>query len=128
MKKELTKPKKKLSKHEENKKTISKRIIIFYIILLLINITMIIYSARHNYVNYVSLPGNERILISKNEILLFGRNYIALIITAFFSIYTLLFNKYLLKLKNTKKLSISTLLFYLILNIFLFYIFNKKIF
>lgn len=114
---------------KKNKKEITKKqTILSYILILLIDIAMIIYFARHNYVNYISLPGKEKVLISKTKNLFFGRNYITLIITFFFTIYTLLYNKYLLKIKNTKKLTISIIIFYIILNIALFYIFTKKIY
>ncbi len=129
-KKEVTKkPKIKKGKKETTTKEISKKnIIIFYSIILILDITFIIYFAKHNIVNYVSLPGNEIILVNKNKDLLFGRNYISLILSAFFYIYTLLCNKFLLNIKNTKKIAISMFLFYLILNILLFYLFTQKIY
>ena len=126
-KKEKT-PIKKIDKKITEKKPNKKIIIISYIVFLLIDIIMIIYFAKHNFVNYASIPGQEKILVSKTQKLFFGRNYITLIITLFFTIYTLLCNKYLLKIKNTKKLIISLIIFYLILNIALFYLFTIKIY
>ena len=129
IKKTITKKEKKSTvKNNEQKNINYKKVIIIYSILLLIDVIMIIYFAKHNYVNYVSLPGNERILVSKTRKLLFGRNYITIIISLFFYIYTLLCNKYILQIKNSKKLIISTIIFYLILNISLFYIFTQKIY
>ena len=124
---EKKKEKKKTNKKDEITIT-KKQIIISYIIILIFDLIMIIYFAKHNYVNYVSLPGKEKILVSKTRNLFFGRNYITLIITFFFIIYTFLYNKYLLKLKNTKKLTISIIIFYIILNIACFYLFTKKIY
>ena len=129
IKKTITKKEKKSTvKNNKQEKINYKKVIIIYSILLLIDIIMTIYFAKHNYVNYVSLPGNERILVSKTRKLLFGRNYITIIISLFFYIYTLLCNKYILQIKNNKKLIISTIIFYLILNISLFYIFTQKIY
>ena len=129
IKKTITKKEKKSTVKNNKQENINyKKVIIIYSILLLIDIIMTIYFAKHNYVNYVSLPGNERILVSKTRKLLFGRNYITIIISLFFYIYTLLCNKYILQIKNNKKLIISTIIFYLILNISLFYIFTQKIY
>ena len=125
--KEKTSNKKK-DKQITEKKPNKKIIMISYTVFLLIDIIMIIYFAKHNFVNYASIPGQEKILVSKTQKLFFGRNYITLIITFFFTIYTLLCNKYLLKIKNTKKLIISLIVFYLILNIALFYLFTIKIY
>ena len=129
IKKTITKKEKKSTVKNNKQENINyKKVIIIYSILLLIDIIMTIYFAKHNYVNYVSLLGNERILVSKTRKLLFGRNYITIIISLFFYIYTLLCNKYILQIKNNKKLIISTIIFYLILNISLFYIFTQKIY
>ena len=125
--KEKTSNKKK-DKQITEKKPNKKIIMISYTVFLLIDIIMIIYFAKHNFVNYASIPGQEKLLVSKTQKLFFGRNYITLIITLFFTIYTLLCNKYLLKIKNTKKLIISLIVFYLILNIALFYLFTIKIY
>ena len=125
--KEKTSNKKK-DKQIKEKKPNKKIIMISYTVFLLIDIIMIIYFAKHNFVNYASIPGQEKILVSKTQKLFFGRNYITLIITFFFTIYTLLCNKYLLKIKNIKKLIISLIVFYLILNIALFYLFTIKIY
>lgn len=120
--------KKKKDTKTEPKKITKKHVIISYTIILLLDLLMIMYFAKHNYVNYVSLPGKEKILVSKTRNLFFGRNYISLIITFFFIIYTLIFNKYILRIKNTKKLTISLIVFYIILNILFFYLFTKKIY
>ena len=101
----------------------------FYsIILTLIDISIIIYSAKHNYVNYVSLPGKGKILIGTTKNIVFGRNYITLIVTCFICIYTFICNKYLFNIKNTKKRVLLTILFYLIINLVLFYLFTNKIY
>ena len=101
---------------------------IIYGVLVLIDIFIIIYSARHNYANYAKLINKERIFIGNTKNLFFGRNYITLIVTFFFFIYILMCNKLLFNKKNTKKSILLTGLFLLILNIVLFYIFTKKIY
>lgn len=101
---------------------------IFYLIILILDITIIIYSARHNFANYVSINGTKSIFIGETKNLLFGRNYITLITTIFFFCYITLSNKILFKQKTTKKGLIYLLIFLLVLNISLFYIFTKRVY
>lgn len=101
---------------------------IFYLIILILDITIIIYSARHNFANYVSINGTKSIFIGETKNLLIGRNYITLITTIFFFCYIALSNKILFKQKTTKKGLIYLLTFLLVLNISLFYIFTKRVY
>ena len=102
--------------------------IIMYIIMLILDVSIIIYSARHNYANYITINKDHKMFVGDSKDLLFGKNYITLITTFFFFIYTLLANKILFHEKNTKKFIILLLLFLLILNIILFFIFTKRVY
>ncbi len=131
MKKEKQNSPKNKKKEKNNTKNIfeSKTAqIIIYLILLIVDITIVIYCARRNYANYVSIKEIGEIFVGNTKNLLFGRNYITLIITFFFFVYALLCNKFLFNKKTTKKNIILTIIFLLILNITLFYIFTKKIY
>lgn len=102
---------------------------ITYLILLIIDILIIVYSARNNYANYVSLTGSKSTYIGDNSLhLIFGKNYITLIITAFFFAYVCLLNKFLFKKKNTAKFIMMLLFSILTINCILFYTFTNKIY
>lgn len=101
---------------------------IFYLILLILDIAIIIYSARHNYANYVSVDGSTPTFIGDTKDLFFGKNYITIITTAFFFGYTCLTNKFLFQEKNSKKFIFTLLVFLLILNLLLFFIFTKRVY
>ena len=130
--------KKNNNKSKDNKKQLDSRLKekllnrrnqkIIYGIIVIIDILIIIYSARNNFANYATIKDEGKVFIGSTKNLLFGRNYITLIITLFFSIYILLCNKLLFNRKNTKKSIIKTLIFLLILNVVLFYIFTKRIY
>ena len=98
-----------------------------YAILVLVDIILIVYFARRNVVNYVEVIGEE-IFISKTRYLLLGRNYIALIVTFFFYVYTLAVQRFFFQRKLTRKYLVGTFFFYLILNVILFYLFTKRIY
>lgn len=115
-------------KKKFNPKNILTKRNITYFILLILDIAIIIYSARHNYANYVSINQEKSIFVGDSKDLLFGKNYITLITTIFFFVYTLLLNKALFHKKNTKKFIIFLLLLLLILNITLFFIFTKRVY
>ena len=117
-------------KNPKNQTKIKKYITkdnIFYFVLLLIDVSIIIYSARHNYANYVTI-NNEKVFIGKTKNMLFGRNYIVIITTLFIYVYTLLSNKILLHKENKKEYIIKYGILLLLLNITLFYIFTKRIY
>ena len=98
-----------------------------YIFLILINIVFTIYIAKKNSVHYVKVLNND-VLISNDKLLLLGRGYINLLIIGFFSLYTILIDKFLLKKKITFKSSILIILLYSILDAVLFYLFINRIF
>lgn len=100
---------------------------IIYMFILLIDVILVIYMASRNCVNYVNVMGEE-FFISKNRYLLVGRNYINLIIIAFFYFYTLAIKKFLFKEKITKKYLLWLLVFLIVLNMGLFFIFTKRIY
>ena len=100
---------------------------ITYFVFFLIDIILVIYLARGNKVNYV-LMLDEEIFLSKTKYLLWGRNYVNVIVTALFYIYGCLLNKFYLKRKNTKKFLLWLLAILLIVNILLFIIFTKRIY
>ena len=118
--------------NKENKsknKTIITKETISYAILSIVDIILIIYAARKNYANFVSIAGSKNIYIGKNtRYLLLGKNYITLIITLFFYIYICLLNKLILHKNNTKKFLILFPIVLLIINCLLFYIFTNKIY
>ena len=98
-----------------------------YIFLILINIVFTIYIAKKNSVHYVKVLSND-VLISNDKLLFLGRGYINLLIIGFFSLYTILIVKFLLKKKITFKSSILIILLYSILYVVLFYLFINRIF
>ena len=119
--------KKKTAKNRTKLKKFITKDNIFYFVLLLIDVSIIIYSARHNYANYVTI-NNEKVFIGKTKNMLFGRNYIVIITTLFIYVYTLLSNKILLHKENKKEYIIKYGILLLLLNITLFYIFTKRIY
>ena len=100
---------------------------ITYFIFFLIDIILVIYLARGNRVNYV-LIFDEEIFVSKTKYLLWGRNYVNVIVTVFFYIYGCLLNKFYLKRKNSNKFLLSLLGILLVLNVLLFVIFTKRVY
>lgn len=108
------------------KKNLTK-VNITYFILAVVDIILVIYTARGNIVNYVVIL-DEEIFMSKTSYLLFGRNYVNLVIISFFYVYTLLVTKFYLKKEITKKFLGILFLIIFIINILLFYIFTKKVY
>lgn len=100
---------------------------ITYFIFFLIDIILVIYLARGNRVNYV-LIFDEEVFVSKTKYLLWGRNYVNVIVTAFFYIYGCLLNKFYLKRKFNKKFLALLLAILLVLNVLLFVIFTKRVY
>ena len=98
-----------------------------YIFLILINIVFTIYIAKKNSVHYVKVLSND-VLISNDKLLFLGRGYINLLIIGFFSLYTILIDKFLLKKKIAFKSSVLIILLYSILDVVLFYLFINRIF
>lgn len=98
-----------------------------YFILILLDAILVIYSARQNIVNYVTVS-DEKIFVSKTRYLLWGRNYINIIITAFFYFYTCLMNHFFLKRRNTKKFLGCLLIGLILFNVILFFVFTKRVY
>ena len=100
---------------------------IIYLLLIVVDIGLVIYVARKNIVNYVDI-GEKNIFIGDKKNLWLGRNYISLIITVFFYIYTCVLHRYFLHEKNTKKFLIGLFFFLIILNGLLFYLFTVRVY
>ena len=100
---------------------------ITYFTLLLFDIVLVIYLARQNIVNYAVVM-DEEIFVSKTKYLLWGRNYVNIIVIAFFYVYTCLVNKFFLKKKNSKKFLLWLLGILVIINVLLFVIFTKRVY
>lgn len=98
-----------------------------YFILFLLDIILVIYSARKNIVNYVTVSDQD-IFVSKTRYLFLGRNYINLIIISFFYLYTCLMNRFFLQRKNTKKFLGLLFIILVVLNLTLFFLFTKRIY
>ncbi len=103
-----------------------KKRILVHFALIVIDVILVWYMARRNMVHLVQLDG-EDILLGTNRVLLFGRNYINLIIIVFFFGYTILLQRFFFRRKLTWKFILGALLFYFILNIVLFSNFTVRI-
>lgn len=96
-------------------------------ILAVIDIILIICFARDNFANYAEVDG-EVIFVGKTRNLLFGRNYIGLIVTFFIYIYGLIVSKVLCKNKLEIKKSVLWFGLIFVVNMILFYVFTNKIY
>lgn len=114
------------SKRKNLKKFIENKDYI-YLFLLLINVVFTVFIAKKNSVHYVKVLGNS-VLVSNEKFLFLGRGYINLLIIGFFSLYTILIRKLLLKKKITFKSSVLIIALYFVVDILLFYLFVKRIF
>lgn len=112
---------------KKNLKSLFTKTNVTFLILFLLNIILVIYSARKNVVNYVTIS-NQDIFVSKTRYLLWGRNYINIIITVFFYLYICVINHFFLGRKNTRKFLVSLFFILIILNILLFFLFTKRIY
>lgn len=108
-------------------KKFATKVNVTYFILFLLDIILVIYSARKNIVNYVTIADQD-IFVSKTRYLLLGRNYINLIITGFFYVYICVINRFLLQKKITKKFLGWLLVVLVILNLLLFFLFTKRVY
>lgn len=97
------------------------------LILGLLDIILIIWCARDNVANYVMLDG-EDIFVGETKNLLFGRNYITLVITVFIYVYGFFINKVLLKNKIKFKYWVILFVIILVINMLLFYLFTNKVY
>ena len=71
------------------------KINITFFIFFLVDILLVIYLARQNVINYAILLDKE-IFLSKTKYLLWGRNYVNVIVIVFFYVYGCLLNKFFL--------------------------------
>ena len=130
-KSQATQVKKKKIDNNSNKKIDIKKYLtkvnITYFVFLLVDIVLVIYLARQNIVNYAVILDKE-IFVSKTRYLLWGRNYVNVIVIAFFYIYGCLLNKFFLRRKLSKKFLAGLLAILLILNVLLFIIFTKRVY
>ena len=104
-----------------------KKVLMTYFFILLFDVILVIFCANKNKVNYAKFF-DEDILMGKNHVLIWGRNYINAVITLFFYLYVLLMNRFFLHVKNSWFRIVIIFLFLLILNIILFFIFTKKVY
>lgn len=116
----------KIYKKKFNNSYINKTNIVYFFIGLC-DIILVIFCARQNKIHYVRFLG-ENIFVGKTKNLIFGRNYINLIITLFFYIYVILVNKFFLKKGISKVFLIWTFLLIFIVNIILFCCFSYKVY
>ena len=107
-------------------KCLNKKCFIYFL-LLLFDVILVIYSAKNNVVNYVTIAG-EDIFVSKTRYLLVGRNYITLIIITFFYGYICLMKRFFLHEKLTKRYLTLLFVILVILNFSLFFIFTERIY
>ena len=106
---------------------IANKNILLVLVLLVVDIILIIFFAKDNYANYANVNG-ESIFVGKTRNLIFGRNYIGLIVTLFIYFYGLLVSKVLLKNKINIKWLIGWFIILFIFNILLFSGFTNKIY
>ena len=118
-----------MKKSKKTKKTsnINSKNLIINTIIIVLNLVLIIYVAKQNTANYANVNG-EKVFVGNTKNLLFGRNYITLIITIFTNIYYLVMNKLILKNKFNKKQLILIFIGILLFNMLTFYIFTKKVY
>lgn len=100
---------------------------ITYVVLILIDLILVLCFARRNVVHYVKYNGSKR-MIGRMRYLLFGRNYINLILTTFMYFYFLGMNRFFLKERNTKKFIILLFCLIIVVNFVLFFLFTKRVF
>lgn len=134
-KEEKQSPKKDKIKVKQNNKTVLTKIKnkitkenIIYFIIAILDIFIIIYSARKNIINYVSIDSSKPIYLGDKHNLFLGRNYITLITTIVVYIYILALNKFYFKKKISLKYMILVLLILLLLNCIIFYLFTTKVY
>ena len=119
-----------MNKIEKKDKTKSKNNVLkklslpqaFYIILSIIDVIkfFILYNTKINK--------KETFFVGDVKDLLFGKNYISLIVTIFFFTYTLLLNKFLFHKKNTKLGILKLFLLIFLINTTLFFLFTERIY
>ena len=115
-----------LDKSISKKKDIKKKIIV-YLIIMVLDIGIIIYSARRNILHFIDL-NNKTVTLGGTKRILFGKNYITLVVTFFFYIYICLVNKFIFKEKKKEWFYVVLFLLLIIINILLFVAFSKRVY
>ena len=101
--------------------------ILLWVFLFVIDIILIICFAKDNYANYARLEGNT-IFVGDTKNLLFGRNYIGLIVTFFIYTYGIIVEKILCRNKLNLKKLVGLFFLIFVLNMIFFYLFTNKIY
>ncbi len=101
--------------------------VVIYFFLLLFDAFLVIFCAKQNKVNYVVLFDKD-IFVGKSIYLFLGRNYVNAIIIVFFYLYNITVYKFFLKKRYTKKFLIGSLIFFVIFNCMLFYLFTVRVY
>lgn len=109
------------------KKYLTKENIIYFVIAL-IDIFIIIYAARKNFINYVTIDNNKPIYLGSIHNLFLGRNYITIVTTIVVYLYIIILNKFYFKKKLNIKYLLIALFIILILNCITFYLFTNKVY
>ena len=107
--------------------SIFTKVNITYFLIGLFDIICVVVCARFNRVQYVKLLGDD-IFIGSTKYLVFGRNYVNVVITLFFYLYFLLINKFFFKRKINIKFLVCLFLILFIINILLFSCFSIKVY
>ena len=115
-----------LKKENADVKKTKKKIII-YSIIMLIDIIMIFLFAKRNILHFV-VVGNKKVNVSGTNRMLFGKNYITLIVTFFLYIYICMINKVVFKEKKKELFYVILFLGLIIINILLFVICSKRVY
>ena len=122
---------KKDNKNINNKKEILKKVLtkqnIIYFIILILDISILVYAARHNIINYTTLEGKTQYLGNKRN-LFFGRNFITLLETFVVYLYFMLLNKFYFHKQLTKKYLVLSFVLLLFINCLVFYLFTIKVY
>lgn len=123
------KKKKSVNKKENNKfvSLLKNKMFIVYIILLVLDLGLIIYAARGNVVNIVNINGRD-MYVGEFKNLLFGRNYVSLVITLFIYLYFMVVDKFFLKNKFNIKKYLLVLICLILFNILMFYLFVNRVY
>lgn len=93
----------------------------------ILDVCLIIYVARSNSVNYVDVNGSN-VLVGDEKNLLFGRNYITLVVSLFTYIYFIMIDKFVLHIKGDKKYLVWLFIGVLLVNMILFFIFTNRVY
>ena len=129
--KEVDKLKKEKNNPQKIKKKFKKILTkqnIWNFLVFIIDIILIIYVARKNNINYVTINSNDPIYLGDWHNLFWGRNYITIVITLVVYIYFFLLNKFYFKKEIKTKYFVIAFLSILLLNSLLFYLFTNKVY